>query len=120
GPPLRRGGSRGGGRLGGLVEPPDPDRTMAFFDIFLENVDGRGSLRLHVRNHQTGEEQTVDTTSHGIVVRVVPAIQPNGTLVQPLSAGQTLRGIAFGTMADGGLLKLPFQYSPQTTPSPQS
>jgi hypothetical protein len=108
----------GDGRSAVLANPPTPDRTMAFFDVFLEDLGG-GSLRLHLRNEQTREEQTVDTTSHGIVVRVLPAAQTNGTLVQPLSAGETLRGLAFATMPDGGLLKMPFQYSPQTSPTPQ-
>jgi hypothetical protein len=102
-----------------LVTPPEPDRSMAFFDVFLESLARTGGFLLHLQNRKTGEEQTAETTSQGIVVRVLPAVQPNGTLVQPLSAGETVRGFAPAMLPDGTLFKLPFEYAPQTPPVPQ-
>jgi hypothetical protein len=108
-----------GDGVSAVLSDPPGSRSMAFFDVFLESLVRTGGFMLHIRNRQTGEEQTVETMSQGIVLRVLPAIQPNGTLVQPLSAGETVRGFAPATLSDGTTLKLPFEYAPQNPPDPK-
>lgn len=100
----------GDGSVVELQPPPDPERSMATFDIFLTRVR-TGGFTVHLRNRKTGEEATAFTTSHEIDPCWMPALNSDGFPIFPISTGETVSGRLNTRMADGSVLPIPFQYA---------
>jgi hypothetical protein len=102
----------GDGSVDVLNAPPDPDRSMVFFDIYL-TPEARGGNVVHIRNRKTGEEATAFTMSNEIDPCWLPAVQSNGNVLDANSVGLTVLGSQNTRLADGSVLPIPFQYAAQ-------
>jgi len=91
-----------------IALPAVQRRHMAFVNVFETPTERAGSFLIHVRNMETGEEATLETSSEAVTVLLLPAVQRSGALY-PISGGATYRGFHVNQLGDGSV-RTPFQY----------
>lgn len=107
----------GDGSVRVLQLPADPKRQTAFFDVFFTLDVTTGGYVMHLQRHGAREGGiTAPAPDTSVVVRILPAVQSNGRLLRPLSAGLTVTGNRNTVLADGSVLPIPFTYGLQLAP----
>ncbi|MDR3690951.1 MAG: hypothetical protein P4L46_16350 [Fimbriimonas sp.] len=89
-------------------------RTSSFFDVFTTKAtssNGGGQMILHVVNQATGMDQTSSTNYQNVTIRILPAVQRGGNVLQPLGSSATVNGFKRLMMGDGSVVPLPFEYA---------
>ena len=94
-----------------LSAPPEPIRKSSFFDVFFTVDAVNGGYVLHMAPHGSRDgEVTAPAPDTSVALRILPAVQRNGDLVQPLSAGLTVSGQRNAVLGDGSVVPIPFTY----------
>ncbi len=88
------------------IQASGDGRTSAFVDVSIV-TDATGQRQLKAALMGSAEYRQATNYSN-VTIRILPAVQSNGRIFQPMSSSDIVKGYTRVTMGDGSVVPIPF------------